>query len=98
MKSGLVHAVESQILDFNHLMEDLANKKSDVNIINQLHDSIHDLRLSLNQELQRNWLNNCNRKDPGQKKNLSISRLIIAMNLKTTLNGYRVALSQTPNM
>jgi hypothetical protein len=30
MKSGLVHAVESQILDFNHLMEDLAHKKADV--------------------------------------------------------------------
>lgn len=31
MKSGLVHAVENQILDFNHLMEDLAHKKGEVN-------------------------------------------------------------------
>jgi len=30
MKSGLVHAVESQILDFNHLMDGLANKKAEV--------------------------------------------------------------------
>ncbi len=30
MKSGLVHAVESQILDFNYLMEDLARKKGEV--------------------------------------------------------------------
>lgn len=33
MKSGLVHAVESQILDFNHLMEDLGHKKAEVPII-----------------------------------------------------------------
>lgn len=32
MKSGLVHAVESQILDFNHLMEDLGHKKAEVPI------------------------------------------------------------------
>jgi hypothetical protein len=32
MKSGLVHAVESQILDFNYLMDDLANKKAEVSI------------------------------------------------------------------
>jgi hypothetical protein len=28
-----VHAVESQILDFNHLMEDLGHKKAEVPII-----------------------------------------------------------------
>jgi|LauGreDrversion4_2_1035121.scaffolds.fasta_scaffold294254_1 hypothetical protein len=98
MKSGLVHAVESQILDFNHLMEDLANKKADVTTNIKLYLSIHDQRLSLKQEPLRNWLSNCNRKDPGQKKNLSISRLIIVMNLKTILNGYRVVPSLTLNM
>lgn len=72
MKSGLVHAVESQILDFNHLMEGLANKKAEVSIKCVISDSTHGRKLSLKRGLPGNWLNSCNRRDLVQRRGHSI--------------------------
>ena len=69
MKSGLVHAVESQILDFNILMEDLANKKTEVrNALMTTFYSIRGQKLLMRQEPRGSWPNSCNRRSHSQRR------------------------------